>query len=266
METEAVVTNAEPEQPGTPNYVRAFCGQTVKAANPAEREILHLITTAAVDRAGDVVEPTGAQIENFMRNPVVMADHSYSISTVIGKAMKVYTDDSGMWARTKFRDTPLAQDAYRLSAEGLGGWSIGFRPTEYHTVREGAKAECQSCAKRWAKLAEGKTPGDYVPGQWSMHFMKWELLEYSSVAIPMNQEIVNDAIKRGLVTPENVPAFFIRSASEPSVADVSKRSPAPVPAAFVPAVQREIRKAHMRLALLKLAGDFNSAAEILENA
>ena len=252
------------EMEATPNIVRAACAQVVKAANPENREILHLITTASTDRAGDVVEPLGGDTTAFMRNPIVMADHHYSISTVIGRATTVYTDESGMWARTRFRDTPLAQDAFRLAAEGLGGWSIGFRPTDYHSVREGAKAECPSCARRWGEMTKDKTPGDYVPGSYAMHFRAWELLEYSSVAIPMNQDIVNDAIKRGLVRPEHLLAFFSQAAAPSS--DVSNRSAARVPANLFPAIRRDVRRTAARLALLKLAGAFDAAEEKLRNA
>jgi hypothetical protein len=43
----------------------------VKAINRDEREVLHLISTKARDRGGDIVEPKGAVLKNFKRNPVV---------------------------------------------------------------------------------------------------------------------------------------------------------------------------------------------------
>jgi len=167
-----------------PNYMRAAVEQTVKAKNPMTREVLHLITTARPDRAGDVVEPGGAQVDSYLLNPVVMADHHYSFEKIVGRAVSLEIKEDGIYARTQFRDTPLGEAAFKLAAEGLGGWSIGFRPIEYDNI----------------KATEGTSRG--------YRFKKWELLEYSIVAIPMNPDIVSSAIQRGLVGADMADVFF----------------------------------------------------------
>jgi hypothetical protein len=43
---------------------------------------------------------------------------------------------------------------------------------------------------------------------WARHYVGWEMLEYSNVAIPANQDIVNNAIARGLITRDLAPQFF----------------------------------------------------------
>ncbi len=172
------------QEPMIPPYMRCFATQQIKAVNKDRREILHLITTGATDRMGDVVEPGGAFLENFLKNPIVVANHDYHIESVIGKATALEVREDGILARTAFRDTPLADAAFRLTTEGLGGWSIGFRSLEHIVMR------------------------DDKGGFKGIRFKKWELLEYSSVVIPANQDVVNSAIQRGLVSPENVPAFF----------------------------------------------------------
>ncbi|HET6415727.1 MAG TPA: HK97 family phage prohead protease [Polyangiales bacterium] len=171
-------------EPCVPNVMRAAVEQIVKAKNPTTRELLHLITTANPDRAGDVVEAGGAQVDSFMRNPVVMADHDYSFEKIIGRAMSLEVRDGGIYARTQFRSTPLGEAAYNLAAEGIGGWSIGFRPIEYDNI----------------KGEDGRTRG--------YRFKKWELLEYSIVAIPMNADAVSSAIQRGLVGSDIANVFF----------------------------------------------------------
>lgn len=191
----------------------------VKAVNTEEREVLHLISTQSRDRAGDVVEPKGAVLKNYKQNPVVLANHDYQIESILGRSVMIDATEEGLWTRTKFRDTPLAEAAFRLTAEKLGGWSIGFRPMKHHSIKQGKDEKCKVCSEIFEALAEGKEPGDWVPGAWGMHFRQWELLEYSSVAIPMNQDIVNNAVQRGLVTERHAPLFF---RSEPS--------PAPPPA------------------------------------
>lgn len=178
------------EETCTP-YRRIAVTATVKAVNQQEREILHLVSTPAQDRAGDVVEPGGADVSNYLKNPVVLVDHDYRTEKIIGKATTVEIREDGVWARTKFRDTPLGKESFSIASEGLGGWSIGFRPIEYEAMKDD----------------KGRTRG--------FRFGKWEMLEYSLVAIPMNQEVVQGAIQRGLVSAEHANLFF-KTVDEPA--------------------------------------------------
>lgn len=183
--------------PMPPNVLRMCVTPKVAAKNDTEREIVHLITNASMDRAGDIVDPAGAELANYKRNPVVMADHEYRIGAVVGRAVDIFVSTDGLRARTRFRDTPLALDAYKLASEGLGGWSIGFRPIEYDSITD----------------EKGRHKG--------FRFSKWELLEYSIVAIPMNQEIVQGAVRRGLVQEGHVRTFFTPQLA-PSVSGSSR--------------------------------------------
>lgn len=167
-----------------PNYMRCGFVPEVKASNKTEREVLHLISTASVDRAGDIVRPSGANVENYMKNPVVLRNHSYATEDIIGRSVALEITEDGIFARTKFRDSEVGQDAFNLASERLGGWSIGFRPEKYESIKD----------------AKGQHKG--------FDFQQWELLEYSQVPIPMNQDAVNNAIKRGLVHEANVSLFF----------------------------------------------------------
>ena len=185
------------EQAVSPNYIRAFVAQTVKSVDKSARAVTHLITTASLDRAGDVVEPGGADLANFMRNPVVIANHDYTIQNVVGRALSMEITEDGILAKTQFRDTDLAKDAFALAQEGLGGWSIGFRPIEYDSVKD----------------EKGRLKG--------FRFKRWEMLEYSIVAIPMNPDIVNNAVSRGLLHAENVAAFVKSVPSDPKPADAA---------------------------------------------
>jgi HK97 family phage prohead protease len=178
------IIDQDPEYDLVPSYARALCSTSIKAVNKETREVAHLITTTNPDRVGDVVEASGADLANYLRHPVVMADHSYSIDRIIGRAVNLTVDEKGIFARTKYRDTPLGRDAFNLAAEGLGAWSIGFRPISFKAMKDD----------------KGYTKG--------FHFTKWEMLEYSQVAIPMNADAVQNAVTRGLVAAENVKTFF----------------------------------------------------------
>lgn len=187
-----------------PNVVRTFCATTVKAVNKDAREVAHLISTPNPDRVGDVVEAGGADLQNYMRHPVVVANHSYNIQDIIGRAMEISVGKDGIFARTKYRDTPLGKDAFNLAAEGLGAWSIGFRPVSFKAIKDD----------------KGFTKG--------YHFTKWELLEYSQVAVPMNPDAVQNAITRGLVSADHVKTFFrAEEPAEPAEAASSGTNAAP---------------------------------------
>jgi len=172
------------DTPQVANYQRCAVRPEVKASNDDKREALHLISTASIDRGGDVVEPGGAALDNFLKNPVVMRNHSYMTQDIIGRATAVTIDKDGIWARTAFRDTEVGREAYALSKEGLGGWSIGFRPIRHESIEDD----------------KGVFRG--------YRFKEWELLEYSQVPIPMNQDAVQSAVQRGLVSEAHVPLFF----------------------------------------------------------
>jgi len=248
-----------------PNYVRSFVQQEVKGVDIQKREITHQITTGAVDRAGDVVESGGAQVVNFLKNPVVMADHSYSIEKIIGKAISIEVSPKGITATTRFRDTMLADEAFRIAQEGIGGWSIGFQPMDSHSLQDGAKSGCKTCKSRFAALAEGKSPGEYVPGAYSRHFMSWDLLEYSSVAIPMNQDIVNNAIQRGLVSRENAPVFFRSITPEPTTEVVAAQGPTVEAVELHPVLANALKRAEGRShRLFALAAVERATREALE--
>lgn len=219
------IVDQDPECELIPSYRRALCATTVKAVNKDTREVAHLITTTNPDRVGDVVEASGADLANYLRHPVVMADHSYSIDRIIGRAINLTVDEKGIFARTKYRDTPLARDAFNLAAEGLGAWSIDFRPISFKAMKD----------------EKGFTKG--------FHFTKWEMLEYSQVAIPMNADAVQQAITRGLVAVENVKTFFrVEDSGQPAIERPSgdQAQPKTSAASLNQAITSKIRRALSR--------------------
>ena len=131
-----------------------------------------VINTAAVDRDGDRVLPSGVVLDAYMRNPVVQWGHNYREPwATIGRTTKLEATDSGLVAEFELRPPANEQDpqnVVRLLWEG--GWvrtaSVGFRPLD----------------------AE---PND-VGGN---DFKRWELLEWSLVPVPANQEALRLAVK-----------------------------------------------------------------------
>lgn len=131
------------------------------------------------DRDGDIITLDGWEIENYLKNPVILANHTYSIENIIGKATKIYAKDNQIIVEGVFsKSNPLGILAQRLYEEGmLKTVSVGFIGKE----REGEK------------------------------ITKKELLELSFVAVPANPSAVSldgklyqEAVEKGLIEEKEV--------------------------------------------------------------
>jgi len=144
---------------------------TEKSFNDSEMTITHYISTVTPDRFGDIVNPFGMDADNYRKNPIVLFGHSHNArGNVIGKNIALYQDNFGVKAITKFADTPAGKDLYKLNKEGyLNAWSIGFIPKK-------TKSQSTTCNNQ--------------PATYNI-IDEWELLEYSSVAIPANPDALN---------------------------------------------------------------------------
>jgi HK97 family phage prohead protease len=160
----------------TDKIIKAF--SVVSKAIDLEAGIFEtMISTEAVDRQGDIVRATGARLENYLKNPVVLWAHDYS-QPPIAKALGIeILPGSGLKSRFQFSEwniNPQADVVRRLWASGfLNATSIGFIPLKSKALNE------EDEDYWWG-------PRDYV---------EWELLEYSIVPVPANQEALRLAMK-----------------------------------------------------------------------
>lgn len=132
-----------------------------------------------IDRAGEVIKVSGWELDNFMKNPVIIANHVYKVENIIWKATNVYTEDYKLVVEWVFATTDLAQDVRKL----YDGWfiktvSVGFIPLE----RDQSQPNIITRA---------------------------ELLEVSFVPVPCNpnalslwKEVMDDLIAKGLLIKE----------------------------------------------------------------
>lgn len=124
-----------------------------------------IISTEEVDRDGDVVRAAGADLTQYLLNPVVLAGHDYrNLDSVVGKALEVtVVSGQGIKARFQFAPAevnPKAELVRRLwASEFVNATSIGFIPKEAKPRENGNGYE----------------------------FTSWELLEFSVVSVPSNQ-------------------------------------------------------------------------------
>ncbi len=170
------------DPPAAPGIVRLADG-TYGHAHPAGRtltvdarrmRVRSVITTAQVDRAGDIVVSTGLKNKDeFLMNPVVLWAHNRAQFPPIGACEWLDIQPTRVVAETRFaQGVPFAEDVFRLFEQGiLRGWSIGFVPRRaYRTAGvKGTRVE------------------------------EWDLLEYSAVPIPENPGALTVALEKGLV-------------------------------------------------------------------
>ena len=138
-----------------------------------------------IDRAGEVIKISGWELWNFMKNPVIIANHIYKVENIIGKATSVYVEDNKLIVEWVFAETELAKDVKTLYDGGfIKTVSVWFIPKERD------------------------------PNERNI-ITRAELLEVSFVPVPCNpnalslgKEIVEDLIAKGLLIKEEFENIF----------------------------------------------------------
>jgi len=131
-----------------------------------------VVNTGAVDRERDRVLPSGAELDNYRANPVIMYGHNYRDPwALIGRAAEIQTGPESIRIRPELREPASESDPMHIiralwDSGLLKAASIGFNPLEW----------------------EQNDVGGY-------DYTRWELLENSLVPIPANQEALRLAVK-----------------------------------------------------------------------
>ena len=175
-----------------------------------ERTVTAVISTGSVDRDEEVLVPKGAVIDNYDKNKVVLWSHD-RLSPPIGKALWVKKGRDKITAKVKFAVTERAEEIWQLFKGGfLKAFSVGFMPLEY---REPSPDDVK------------KTP-EYAAAR--RLYTKWELLEFSAVAVPANPEALALAVKQHKVKIDKIDEFELpiitKSLSLSPVVELAKHS------------------------------------------
>ena len=164
----------------------------LKEIDPNERTITALVSTAAIDRMDEVLDPEGADLKNFRKNPVVLWAHTYDMPP-IGKALWIKNSKDGLLSKVKFAPTAFADEIFGLFKEGfLKAFSVGFLP------RKWTSPETKSDKKEPRRV-----------------YTDWELLEYSAVPVPANPEALALAIQKGFLNDPGLIKSFGIDKKEP---------------------------------------------------
>jgi len=182
-----------------PRCYRIPCKSVTLSVGDGERKLRVTIATGSRDRHGDILEPGGAQIAAYLKNPVVLWAHEYK-KLPIGRCTSLVRDGAALKAEILFAPTEFAKEVLNLYARGfLRAWSVGFLPLEWDVIEN----------------KDGKFGG--------YHVRSWELIELSAVPVPANADALTDALQKGLVR-EPALEMTLRNAVT-SEADASSRKP-----------------------------------------
>jgi HK97 family phage prohead protease len=167
---------------------------TILKADRAERTVVARISTTSVDREGDVLLPSGADLTDFNKNPVVLFGHNAG-GMPIGKAENITRQRDALLAEVKFAERPethpdgaewVPDTVHELFKQGiLRAFSVGF------TIPEGgARPANEKDLARFGEKARRIVSA-------------WKLLEFSVVPIPANQDALALAVSKGWLTRDS---------------------------------------------------------------
>lgn len=144
-----------------------LCNVTFEKAELSEMDFI--ICTEDVNRYGYRVLLSGARLDNFKKNPVMLYDHDDWKYKPIGRWENLRVQDGKLIATAVFAEgDPDAQQVKNLVEQGaLSATSIGMMPITYSSDS--------------TVLA---------PGQTRETVIEWELLEVSIVPVPANPHTV----------------------------------------------------------------------------
>lgn len=178
------------------DQVRKYFTTVSKAVDVEQGIFEAMITTEAIDRQGDIVRATGAQLENYMKNPVVLWAHDYDEPPVAKCIGIEIMPGVGIKATFQFPAPGVNPEADTVRQLWTGGFlnatSIGFIPLACKPVDE-------------------KADERYYWGPWD--YVSWEMLEFSIVPVPANQEALRLAL-RSLTRPETKRGRVLSAANE----------------------------------------------------
>jgi hypothetical protein len=137
---------------------------------------------------GGIARASGAQLEPYLRNPVVMWAHNYREPPVAKATLLTVEPGVGISARFEFPAAgtyPLADTIRALWDAGfINAASIGFQPLEWEMIDDPESTTPPAKRTEWDKIPV---------------FTRWELYEFSLVSVPRDREALRRALD--LATP-----------------------------------------------------------------
>jgi len=168
---------------------------TPESIDMKERTMKVVMTTRAMDRDGDIVEPKGLDFQAFMENNVVLWAHNKQVLP-IGNVIALSVREDRVEATVKFANTTFGKEVFKLYADGvLKAWSIGFLPTKRKFLEDD---EDEEEAKK--RIEDGILREYHSRPRF--HILEAEVVELSAVPVGSNRESLSKALDDGIEEEE----------------------------------------------------------------
>lgn len=152
---------------------------SVSTEDIGERSVLFTISKEVVDRDGDILRASGVDFSNYMKNPVFLSFHN-SREFPLGKVTKFWVEGNEVKAVVYFPTLEeLSTDPNNASEKAK---LVDFT---YHCYKTGMLNA----------VSVGFIPVEWIETENGYDILKWELLEFSAVAVPANQDAIAQAVK-----------------------------------------------------------------------
>lgn len=162
---------------------KQFIADEIKQEEGEDRVLRFVISTGAVDRDRDTINPKGWKLKAFKANPVVLFAHN-SRQPPIARALKIFVEDEKLKAVAEFMDRDIDTSGFSdmifrmLKGGFMKATSVGFLPIKFERVDEDENAD----------------------RKFGIDFLQQELLEFSVVPVPSNPEALIEARSSGIDT------------------------------------------------------------------
>ena len=144
-----------------------------------DRSVQFTISKEVVDRDGDILRASGCDFTNYMKNPVFLSFHN-SREFPLGKVTKFWVEGNSVKAIVYFPTLEeLSSNPEQASEKAK---LVDFT---YHCYKTGMLNA----------VRVGFIPVEWIETENGYDILKWELLEFSAVAVPANQDAIAEAEK-----------------------------------------------------------------------
>ena len=144
-----------------------------------DRSVQFTISKEVVDRDGDILRASGVDFTNYMKNPVFLSFHN-SREFPLGKVTKFWVEGNAVKAIVYFPTIEeLSSNPEQASEKAK---LVDFT---YHCYKTGMLNA----------VSVGFIPLEWTESETGFDILKWELLEFSAVAVPANQDAIAEAVK-----------------------------------------------------------------------
>ena len=144
-----------------------------------DRSVQFTISKEVVDRDGDILRASGVDFTNYMKNPVFLSFHN-TREFPLGKVTKFWVEGNSVKAIVYF--PPIEELSTNPEQASEKAKLVDFT---YHCYKTGMLNA----------VSVGFIPLEWTESETGFDIQKWELLEFSAVAVPANQDAIAEAVK-----------------------------------------------------------------------